>query len=347
MKFIYALLVLGLLKLIMMYKVYRSVPAMELKRRARAADSRSAKLHKVTAYGKLVYVHLWFWGTAGFVTLAVWSARTDWWLAAAVIAIASWLVVWVKFPASGWAGGLAAFTAPVYSRLLYYLDPLLSLLSRLFPSDLPQHTGLYERRDLMELLGNQHKQIDNRIPESDLKIAYNSIIFGDKTVGKIMTPLKRVKTVGANDTIGPLLMDELHKSGFSRFPVVKDTSKSAKLEVVGTLYLNDLIGYEGGGKVKDLASKGTKFINEDVNLRQALSAFLKTHHHLLVVVNNFEEMVGVISLEDVLEQILGKKISDEFDSYDDPRTVAAMAPKPEEAAHQTVKPEKPDETVVE
>jgi CBS domain containing-hemolysin-like protein len=245
--------------------------------------------------------------------------------------VPAWLMVWGKFPASGWAGGLAAFAAPIYAKVFYYLDPLLSRLARLFPSNLPQHTGLYERKDLVELLGTQYKQADNRIPETDLKIAYNSIVFGDKSVGKIMTPLSKVKLVGANDTVGPLLMDELHKTGFSSFPVVKDTAKSAKMEIIGTLYLNDLIGYDGGGKVKDLATNKADFINEDDNLRQVLGAFLKTHHHLLIVINSFEEVVGVISLEDVLEQILGKKIADEPDAEP-----VQDAPKPEQTEESVV-----------
>jgi CBS domain containing-hemolysin-like protein len=332
MKFVYALLALGVLKCIILFKVYRSIPALELKRRAKTADRRAAALHRVSAYGKSVDVLLWLVGTACFIPLVIWSARTDWRLAAAMMLVSAWLMVWGKFPANGWAGGVAAFAAPVYVKIFYYLEPLLSRLARLFPSNLPQHTGLYERKDLVELLGTQYKQADNRIPETDLKIAYNSIVFGDKTVGKIMTPLSKVKLVGANDAIGPMLMDELHKTGFSSFPVVKDTAKSAKMEIIGTLYLNDLIGYDGGGKVKDLASSKVDFINEDDNLRQVLSAFLKTHHHLLIVINSFEEVVGVISMEDVLEQILGKKLTAEPEA---------------EPVQDAAKPEQPDQTVVE
>jgi CBS domain containing-hemolysin-like protein len=148
-----------------------------------------------------------------------------------------------------------------------------------------------------------------------------------------MTPRRKVKLVSAGDTIGPLLMDELHSSGFSRFPVVKDSAKTAAPEIVGTLYLNVLIGQQDKGKVKDLAKRDVFFINEESNLRQALAAFLKTHHHLLIVVNSFEEMAGVLSIEDVLEQIIGNQIIDEFDSYESLRAVAAQEAETDHAEH--------------
>jgi magnesium and cobalt transporter len=151
-----------------------------------------------------------------------------------------------------------------------------------------------------------------------------------------MTPRRAIKFVAATESIGPLLMDELHKSGHSRFPVTKNVSKAASPDLVGTLYLKDVIGHEGGGKVKDLARKDVYYINEDSNLRQALSAFLKTHHHLLIVVNNFEEIAGVLSIEDVMEQIIGQPITDEFDNYEDLRAVAKEEARNEKEKHNEI-----------
>jgi CBS domain containing-hemolysin-like protein len=126
-------------------------------------------------------------------------------------------------------------------------------------------------------------------------------------------------------------MDDLHKTGHSRFPVAKDGAKSASPDIVGTLYLKDIIGYEGGGKVKELARKEVYYINEDSNLRQALDAFLKTHHHLLMVVNSFEEIAGILSIEVILEQIIGQPIVEDFDNYEDLRAVAAKESRHKEA----------------
>ena len=349
MKIVYALVAVALIKCIAMYKVYHCLPLVELKRRARAKDKRAARLYKVAVYEASLDVFLWAAGTACAAVLVIWSARTAWWLAAIVMVVLAWLVVWARFSAEGWAGGLAAWAAPYQAWFLGLAAPLLNPIAKWLPPGrrVHLHTGLYERGDLLELLNKQNRQVDNRVPETDLKIAGGALTFGDKKVAQIMTPRRQVKLVNANDPIGPILTDELHKTGFSRFPVVKDSPKSASPPVIGTLYLSDLIGYQGSGKVKDLTDRKVYFINEDANLRQALNGFLKTHHHLLIVVNSFEEMAGVLSLEDVLEQIIGKQIIDEFDAYANLRAVAAMEAGQEPAAHQAIKPEQTAQTVVE
>jgi CBS domain containing-hemolysin-like protein len=350
MKLVYILLVLALAKCILLYKLYNSVPVVELKRRARAGDKRAARLYKAAAYEAALDVFLWLIGTASAAVLFIWSARTDWRLTSAVVIFFAWLTFWTASPKiGGWLGGLSSLFAKYLAWLLSVLQPVLGRIGAWFPpaSRVHFHTGLYEKKDLLEFLHKQNRQLDNRIPETDLKIATGAMSFGDKTVSSVMTPRRKVKLVGAGDNVGPLLMDELHKSGFSRFPVVKDSAKVAAPQIIGTLYLNDLVGHAATGKVKDLARKGVFYINESSNLRQALGAFLKTHHHLLIVVNDFEEVVGVLSIEDVLEQIIGQPIIDEFDSYEDLRAVAEAEAKKDQAGHDEVKAEQTEETVVE
>lgn len=342
MKLLFALLALAFIRGILLYKTYHSIPLLELKRRARQQDKRASALYKVAGYGPVLDLRQWLFCTSVGALLLIWSARTDWWLAAIFVAVTSWLMVWVKAPAEGWGGGLAALFAPFDAMLMSILNPVLSPLSRLLPGH-RGHTGLYEKRDVMEFIKKQHEQGDNRVPESDLLIAFNAMQFGDKQVGQVMTPRRQVKLVKADELAGPILTDELHKTGFSRFPVVTDSPKAASPKIIGTLYLSQLIGYDGNAKVKELADKEVYFINEDSSLRQALNAFLKTHHHLLIVVNSFEEMVGVLSLEDVLEQILGKQIVDEFDNYESLRAVAAQEAKHEHAEHKETHPEPPAE----
>jgi CBS domain containing-hemolysin-like protein len=69
------------------------------------------------------------------------------------------------------------------------------------------------------------------------------------------------------------------------------------------------------------------YIRENHSLEHALHGFLRTRHHLFIVVNEYRETVGLLSLEDVIEALLGRSIVDEFDEYDNLRKVAEGNPK--------------------
>jgi CBS domain containing-hemolysin-like protein len=167
----------------------------------------------------------------------------------------------------------------------------------------------------------------------------HSLSFGQKTIYEIMIPRKVVTMVASTDLMGPVLMDELHKSGHSRFPVYDSDDSNT---IVGTLYLKSLVGEKQSGPVKKLMSNKVFFVHEELDLMHALDAFIKTKHHLFVVVNNFEEFVGIITIEDVLEQVLGRQIVDEFDNYDNLREVAALRAKKERSKKQS----QTDKTVI-
>ena len=153
-------------------------------------------------------------------------------------------------------------------------------------------------------------------------------------------PKRVVKAVSVNENIGPVLMTELHDIGHSRFPVYDGKKDS----IIGTLYLRDLVNTKSTGKVSDVMKKDVCYVHEEQSLYDALQAILKTRHHLLVVVNSFEEYVGIITIEDVIEQIIGKPILDEFDQYNDLRAVAARVAKLEHQAHHEEEKETTSET---
>jgi magnesium and cobalt transporter len=194
------------------------------------------------------------------------------------------------------------------------------------------HTGLYEKEDIIDLIEKQKVQLDSRITKQELDIVKHALNFGEKTVHDVMTPARMIKKVSVVDMIGPILMGELHESGHSRYPVYKEKPDN----IVGTLYLRDALQAKQGGFVKDVMRKDVFFVNEQRDLAHVLDAFIKTKHHIFLVVNNFEEIVGLITLEDVIEQILGKPIMDEFDQYEDLRAVAQMDAEKDRETHETV-----------
>lgn len=157
------------------------------------------------------------------------------------------------------------------------------------------------------------------------KLIVHSLSFSEQLVSTVMTPRSVIDSIKKSEFLGPLTLDELHKTGHSRLPVIDGDID----HVVGVLHLQSLLALDIKRSVT--AEKAMEprvfYIREDQTLQHALAAFLRTHHHLFVVVNEFRETVGLLALEDVIEALLGRKIIDEFDAHDDLRAVALRNPR--------------------
>jgi len=348
MLLVLAYILLGIMTIVsaMLMKTYRNLSQLELKRRARRGDEVANMLYRAAAYGSSLQILLWIiagLSTAGF--FVVLSQHLPSWLAFIAGLGLLWLAfAWIPYTTTNkiniW---IAQRTAPPLAWLLRHLYPILSRIARSTRRwRVDFHTGLYEKEDLLDLLDQQQSQPDNRLSKTELSIAKNALTFGDKIIRDIMTPKNMAKMVSSDDQIGPLLMDELHDSGHSRFPVYEGKNQN---RIIGTLYLRDVLGTPAGGSVKELMDKKVYYMHDEELLDESLQAFLKTRHHLFVVVNSFEDVVGIIALEDVLEQIVGKPIVDEFDTYDDLRAVASKKAAAEHHQHQEAATEIPPEVV--
>ena len=304
-------------------RAYQQVPLKELRRRARRGEPLAQTLYRAAGHGySLRWLLVGFSGLTTAVVYVYVARVTEPWLAAIVVALTLWFM-YIWLPAQtvqDWMLKIAGKVAPAISWLLQYLHPITERLERLFRRlrHVRVHTGLFEEEDIAELLERQKQQSDNRIPESTIHVVQSALTFADKPIRDIYTPRRVVHNVSADDAVGPVLLSELHDSGFSRFPVYDE----AEDNIVGILHLRDLIGKKHSGKIRTHMKDTVCYIHEEQTLRNGLDAILKTHQQLFIVVNSFEEYVGVVSIEDILEQVLGEQIVDEFDSYEDMRSVA-------------------------
>ena len=90
------------------------------------------------------------------------------------------------------------------------------------------------------------------------------------------------------------------------------------------LRIQDLLTIDRTSKsyrAEKVMSRDVYYIDKDQTLSYALAAFLKTQHHIFIVINELRETVGLLSLDDVMEELLGRKIDNEFDSEEELRKV--------------------------
>lgn len=311
-------------------KTYFFVPLNELKRRATHGDVVAQRLFRAAAYGDSLRGLLWLYiglTTAGSIIL--FSRELSVWASLLLVGP----LLWISFsviPATrvtGFGTRLTMIATPLIAWLLNYLHPTLNRGAQAVAAryKVSARTGMYEREDLIRLIERQLKEPENRVSHEELEIVKRVLNFGDYRVSDILIPRKAIKTVQASETIGPVLIDEVHKSQ-QDYVLVKEKTKG---DFVGTMVVGKL-GLGSQGKVADIMDHNIYYLHENDSLAEALHAFFVTNHSVFVVINSFEEYVGVVSIENLLKQLLGHVPGDEFDQYTDKSAVALR--------HHTTKP---------
>ena len=163
-----------------------------------------------------------------------------------------------------------------------------------------------ELRDLVELA--QERGVVER-SERDM---INSVFeLGDTIVREVMVPRTDIVTIERGKTVKQGL-NLLLRSGFSRIPVVGDNAD----DVLGVAYLKDLVRKErteGGGAVKvEDVMRDPVFVPESKPVDQLLREMQTELGHIAVVVDEYGGTAGLVTIEDVLEEIVGE-ITDEYD----------------------------------
>ena len=177
------------------------------------------------------------------------------------------------------------------------------------------------REDLVELL--RDVQADGLIAADTLRMMEGAIAVSDLTVGDVMIPRAQMVALSAD---APLrhLMALVVESGHSRFPVHGE----GKDEILGILLAKDLLrgvlAEHAPGSVRELLRPAV-LIPESKKLNVLLREFRQSRNHMAIVIDEYGGVAGLVTIEDVLEQIVGD-IDDEHDeAVDDTQLIAAQA----------------------
>lgn len=164
------------------------------------------------------------------------------------------------------------------------------------------------RKDLLELLrdAQQRQLIDN----DALGMIEGAMAVSETQVRDVMIPRSQMVTLSQDKPLDEILPD-IVRSGHSRFPVIGDDPD----QIVGVLLAKDLLRFFGKNTddftLSDLTRK-TTFIPESKRLNVLLREFRTNRQHMAIVVDEYGGVAGLITIEDVLEEIVGE-IDDETD----------------------------------
>jgi CBS domain containing-hemolysin-like protein len=198
-----------------------------------------------------------------------------------------WAVSWIIYPLTFFFAGL--------SRALLFLA------GARHPSQLP----FISREDLHLVVQKSGPEVDLDSPER--RIIHRILHFSLRTVEEAMVPLVRVAAVPDNFTIAQA-REEFRTTRFARLPVYQRRIDN----LIGVLHSFDLLGEEHGERLIKPFIRPVKYVPELKKIDRLLAEMQRDGSHLAVVVDEYGGAVGIVAIEDLLEEIVGE-IADEFD----------------------------------
>jgi len=186
--------------------------------------------------------------------------------------------------------------------------PLQLMLDRLFGRERQQ---LHTRHELgllvTEHLGDDRSELD----EDEVEIIRGALQLSEKRVHSIMTPIRNVYWVASDSMIDSRTIDEIKVQGWSRIPIFNKQLTTC----YGVILMKDLVDMDFNGQgihVQDLLLHPTAVVGSMTALDTLFRRFIADGVHLIPVEKN-DRIVGIVTIEDLLEEIVGHEIEDETD----------------------------------
>mmetsp|Transcript_1360 Transcript_1360/g.2227 ORF Transcript_1360/g.2227 Transcript_1360/m.2227 type:complete len:525 (+) Transcript_1360:774-2348(+) len=219
-----------------------------------------------------------------------------------------------------WVGAHTIYIVKFFLVVLYVLaKPLSLVLDLVFKEEIG---AIYSSKQLGKLvqIHHMHEQLD----EDQAKMMGGALDYSSKVVKDVMTPADKIFMLPVDQVLDFTTMTKIFRAGYSRIPVCEENDPN---KIVGLLFTKDLIliDPEDSTSVKSVVQffgRPVQFLWPDTTLSDALALFKSGSAHLALIrnVNNdsddrdpFYEVCGLVTLEDIIEEILQDEIHDETD----------------------------------
>jgi metal transporter CNNM len=214
---------------------------------------------------------------------------------------------------------IGAKAAPFVLCLMWLFSPIAYPIALLLDYVLGKHTeNTYKKAELKSFL-QFHRTGEEPLRDDEISILNGVLELNTKSVEEIMTGMKDVVTLSTDTILDHKTVDFMLTSGYSRFPVHEPGNP---LAFCGLLLVKKLLRYDPNQE-RPVSSFKLSILPEalpTINCFQALDYFQTGRAHLLLISKTPGEAggaIGVITLEDIIEEIISEEIVDETDRYED------------------------------
>lgn len=214
---------------------------------------------------------------------------------------------------------IGAACTPFVLMLMYVFAPVAWPIAKLLDLVLgANETHTYKKAELKSFL-QFHRTGEEPLREDEISILNGVLELNSKNVETIMTRMEDVVTLSRDTILDHKMIDTILTSGYSRFPIHESGNS---LAFTGLLLVKKLLTYDPA-KELPVSSFPLSILPEalpSINCFQALDYFQTGRAHLILISRTpgfAGGAIGVITLEDIIEEIISEEIVDETDRYDD------------------------------
>ena len=213
---------------------------------------------------------------------------------------------------------LVGFLCFMLKIMLFVLKPFLRFLELITALITPKNAPKTDIREEIKALTKMGRT-ENFLDDDEYNMICNTLNLEEIKVKKLLTPRNVCATVIAGISIGEFIKTATQHS-FSRYPVMKNEDEEI---FIGYVHKSDMLGKDPTLTI-DNSIRPLLEIASSSNVDYVFTEMLRTHNHIGVVYDELGTWLGIVTMEDILEAILGQEILDETDKVIDMRTYAKL-----------------------
>lgn len=294
---------------------YFSLNVQDLERQAKLGNRQALQILNIRWHGNQLMATLLLANVATNSILSVFMSSLTSGLMAVVVATSLIFIFGELLPQATfhrYGLKLGAALAPIvriFMLALYPLTfPVVFILNRLFGAkDLPT---VYSRRELMEIVSETEKAAPAEVSKEEEKIIHGALQFAHTTVREIMVPKEKAVAFDAGRRNDSELAKVIARHNFMRYPVYSGNPNN----IIGILNVKDLLAEDAGtplSQVKEAFDADFLTVRPSDHLDLVLGRMLKRRKHLAVVQTRKGLYEGLITLENIIEEIIQVEIEEE------------------------------------
>jgi CBS domain containing-hemolysin-like protein len=207
-----------------------------------------------------------------------------------------------------WSSRFAPLLRVMIAITYIVSKPLQLLLDKLFPR---QRAKLQSRHELGLLITEHLEDKSSELDDDEIEIMRGALSLSEKRVRDIMTDIRHTYWLTPDVVLADVRIDELKAKGFSRIPIF-----DAKLtKSYGLLLMKDLVDIDFDDhiyRVEDMVLHPTQIVGSMTALDTMFRKFIAAKAHLIPIEKD-DQIIGIVTIEDLLEEIIGHEIEDETD----------------------------------